>query len=52
MQLCRAHLIRSLSNLAENHVGERRRYVLRLLELKDRLFRPHHRFSMTRTASA
>jgi hypothetical protein len=42
MRLCWAHLIRSLNNLAENYIGERRVYGLRLLELKDRLFRLHH----------
>jgi hypothetical protein len=44
MRLCWAHLTRSLRDIAESHVGERRVYGLRLLELKDRLFRLHHRF--------
>jgi transposase len=42
MQLCWAHLVRSLKNLTENYIGYRRQYGLRLLELKDEIFRLHH----------
>jgi transposase len=44
MQLCWAHLVRSLKNLTENYIGYRRRYGLRLLELKDEIFKLHHLF--------
>jgi transposase len=42
MQLCWAHLVRSLKNLTENYIGYRRQYGLRLLELKNEIFRLHH----------